>query len=129
MNKDLQLALYFVPQALKHIEITEENKKMFVEWASQGKHKEKIKLSHFDDGFNTLVQGKKWAGITAHELWEPGLLDGSVSYWTLLGGEDDDEILPKFIVDWMKREMFKGKDANLIEELYRKVSLPQSKGE
>ena len=70
---------------------------------------------------NLLIEGKRWRGITIHELWEQGILDGSVPYFTLLGGENKNEIPPRFVVDFMKKEMFKGADKDLIENLYIEI--------
>ena len=110
-----------MPRGLRHIEISKEDEVRFIEWASQGKHKELVKQSHFDDGFNALVWGKKYSGITIHELWEDGVLDGSVPLYTLLGFESPKEILPKDIVDFMKGEIFKGAMADQVERAYQDV--------
>ena len=54
-------------------------------------------------------------------MWEEGIIDGGVPYWTLLGGEDFKEIMPKIIVDFIKKEMFKKQDAEIIEKTYQEV--------
>lgn len=71
--------------------------------------------------FFQLKEAKRWRGIICHELWEQGIIDGSIPYWTLLGGEDANDILPRHVVDFMKKEMFKGMDAENIETIYQKV--------
>ena len=111
MNKDLQIAEYFIPKTLQHLQITEEDRKKYVEWSSQGKHKGDIRPSHFDDGFNALVTGKKYAGINMG-LWEEGVMEGTMPYTTIVEG------LPSFVVTFMKKEMFKGLDAKVIELCY-----------
>ena len=70
-------------------------------------------------GFFVLLMGKRWRGITIHELWEEGVIEGSVPYFTLLGGFD--EPLPRNVVDFMKKEMFKGIDADIIENCYQSI--------
>lgn len=116
MNKDVQIAEYFKPSTLGDIPITEGDTKLYIEWSSEGNHKDKVKLSHFNDGFNALVSGKRRAGLTMR-LWEQGVLEGVTPYYTLLGGEGD-EMPPRFVVEFMKKEMFKGLDAQLIEDCY-----------
>lgn len=133
-NKDLLLASYFIPSSLKNIQVTDKDKQMFVEWSSEGKHKELVKLSHFSDGFNALIYGKKYAGITMG-LWEEGIIEGSNCYFTLLGGyqgrkrtklerllgreEYAHKPIPKMIVEHMKKEMFKGMDSDIIDKIYK----------
>lgn len=120
MNNDVALARYFIPASIRHIPIRKTDELKYLEWSSNGKHKTDIKLSGFSDGFNALIAGKQWAGRTMHELWEAGVLEGTVPYFTLLGGEDNKPI-PRFIVDFMKGEMFKGTDAEIIENCYQKI--------
>ena len=116
MNKDVQIAEYFSPC---DIVITGGDKKKYIEWSSNGKHKDDVKLSHFIDGFNALVAGKKRAGVTMG-MWEDGVLEGSTPYFVLLGGEDN-RVLPQFVVDFMKKEMFKGRDADIIQQCYEDI--------
>ena len=40
-------------------------------------------------------------------------------YYTILGGEEGDEPVPRSVVDFMKRTLFKGIDAELIETVYQ----------
>lgn len=121
MNKDVQIAEHFIPTSLRHIPITDDDRQIFTEWASKGMHKDKVKKSHFDDGFNALVNGKRRAGLHMG-LWEEGVVDGSLPYYTLLVEEQP----PRFVVDFMKQEMFKGKDAKLIEQVYTYQALAHS---
>ena len=46
-----------------------------------------------------------------------------------MGGEDEQEILPREIVNFMKKEMFKGADAEIIEDNYQKVLKKWNKDE
>ncbi len=86
---------------------------------------------------NLLVEGKRWRGITIHEMWEQGILEGSVPYFVLLGGYEGKRKwynpmryikckyyhipIPSFIVDFIKKEIFKGKDADVIERCYQDI--------
>jgi hypothetical protein len=76
---------------------------------------------------NPIYLAKQWRGRTIHELWEQGILDGSVPYFVLLGGEDKKEIPPRKVVDFIKREIFKGIDANMIEKVYQEICLQYKK--
>lgn len=74
--------------------------------------------------FNVYDEAKIWRGRMIHELWEDSFYKentGWIGLFTLLGGESKEEIMPRYIVDFVKKEMFAGQDANLIEEIYQKV--------
>lgn len=110
-EKELEVFSYFMPSSLKHIEITEKDKEKYFEWSERGLHKEDVKVSHFNDGFNALVSAKAWAGRHM-EIYEEGVLSGDMPYVVILEGT------PRNVVDFMKKEMFKGIDAEIIEDLY-----------
>jgi hypothetical protein len=116
-QKDLETVKYFIPRAYKNVHITEDDEKMFLEYSEQGLHKEFITQGNLIDigkykGFNALCDGKKWRGIHIHELYEQGILDGSMPYCVIL------EDMPRVVVDFLKKEMFGGIDSNLIEKCY-----------
>lgn len=115
-QKDLETIKYFIPDCLKNIEITDDDVIKFFEYSDKGMHKEDIKGNYFNDGFNVLIQGKRWRGIHIHELWEQGILDGSVPYMVLV------EDMPRSVVDFMKKEMFQGRDADVIERCYKMIN-------
>ena len=122
-QKELSVFRYFMPDKLKVVEITDSDLKKYFQWSERGMHKEEASSSGYKtefDGFAALIQGKRWAGIHMHELWEPGVLDGSIPYYCLLGGEDG-VILPREVVDFMKHEMFKGIDTEVIENCYQEI--------
>jgi len=48
-------------------------------------------------------------------------LEGSIPYFTLLGGEDYREMPPRAVVDFLKREIFRGSNKELIEKLYNEI--------
>lgn len=111
---DLETIMYFAPASLNGHKITEEDIKAFFKMSEKGVHpKEET------NGFKRLMEGKRWRGIHVHEIYEPGISDGSVPYYTLLGGGG--RPLPAIVVEFLKKEMFKGKDRDLIETLYTEI--------
>jgi hypothetical protein len=114
---DLETVKYFLPHDCKDVVITGEDIKMFFEHSEKGLHKDKVKLSHFSDGFSALVEGKRWRGIHIG-MYEEGVLDGSMPYFTILGKEDGDTPIPRSVMEFMKKTMFQGIDAKLIDRIY-----------
>jgi hypothetical protein len=107
---------YFIPQTVKWLPKTDKDIEMFFEWSEQGKHKAKGVLVD-NSYFNALREGKRWAGIH-WGMYEDGVVSGDFPYIVLLSGKDR---LPRPVVNQMKREMFKGKDADVIEECYQMI--------
>jgi hypothetical protein len=124
LNKEIERIEYFIPKGYKgnaygKKPITADE--AFVLLSERG-IKTPIEDIENPYRYRQLLEGKRWQGITCHELWEPGIIDGcGLGYWTLLGGEDPKEIMPRIIVDFMKGEMFKGKDSEIIEKCYQDV--------
>jgi len=128
-KNELEILKYFTPIFLKVIEVKDSDIKKYFEWSEKGKHKEEAVASSYKrgdyTGFDRLIQSKRWAGIHVHELYEPGVLEGSLPYYCLLGG-DDKQLAPYPVVNWLKKEMFKGIDSKIIEDCYTMV-LEESK--
>ena len=119
---DLKTIEYFIPQCMRDIEITDRDRELFMDYSEKGKNKDLIDLSRRKrNGVQALYEGKKWRGIHIHELWEKGILDGSVGYYVLLGGEKKETVIPREVVDFMKKEIFKGCDSELIERTYLEI--------
>lgn len=116
-RNDLESIIYFIPDCMKSILITDNDIKMFFENSERGLHKDKISNRKMD-GFNALIQGKSWRGIHIHELFELGVMDGTMPYVTILGKEAGDEPVPCSVMEFMAKEMFKGHDAELIKNIY-----------
>ena len=115
---DIDLCIYFHPCNPTEQEIEE-----YLSLSERGEGKERGKFSN-----NPLVIGKTRRGLTMG-MWEEGVLEGTFPYFTLLGGyennkkwyqfwKSDHKPIPRFVVDFMKKEMFKGIDADIIEECY-----------
>lgn len=133
--------MWFLPVGLESIVITDKDIEKYFRWSEDGKYKDEIKLSHFDDGFNLLVACKQRRGLQM-QLWEDGVVSGNLPYYTLLGGLEGvtersflnprrylsgkyrfyNIPLRRDVVDFMKKEMFKGADADLIEKLYSDIT-------
>ncbi len=93
---------------------------------------------HKSTGFEVLVEGKKWRGIHIHEMYEQGILDCSMPYMIILGAwaisikrkwwqfwkplyTFKHDPVPVSVKDFMKKEMFKGHDADIIEKCYQSI--------
>lgn len=111
-KQDVELCLYFCPNQYYHPP-TDDEVREFLDWSERGLNKQEAKFST-----NPIILGKSRRGLTI-EMWEQGVLEGTTPYLTLLGGEDT--IIPRTVVDFMKREMFKGEDADIIERAYQSL--------
>ena len=120
---DIALCKFFYPCSP-----TDEETEEYLAFSERGIGKKHGKFST-----NPLILGKSRRGLTM-EMWEDGVLEGSVPYVTLLGGFAGmrnkynpmrflrgwcyHQPIPRFVVDFMKKEMFKGEDAEIIEKCY-----------
>ena len=68
-QRDLESVRYFIPRIMKNIEITKQNEIDFLQHSERGiiKEREHILLRKAD-GLDALLEGKRWRGITIHEL-------------------------------------------------------------
>lgn len=110
-QQDLESILFFIPDAMKHVAISDQDIKDFFELSEKGKHQERIG-SYSMDGFNALVQGKRWRGIHM-EMWEEGILSCDVPYLNIIEG------LPIGAVEFAAKELFKGKDKETILKVWK----------
>lgn len=112
-QRDLDLLLWFYP-----CEYTDAHLQEYFDFSERG-----IKPKDGYDGMfssNPLIVAKSRRGLQLG-MWEEGILDLSVPYHTLLGGESRDELMPRYVVDFMKKEMFRGIDAETIETAYQRI--------
>ena len=81
--------MYFIPQRMSHIKITDKDVENFLEMSEYGIGENKGKFAQ-GGGYEALLQGKRWREWHMR-TWEVGVVEGS---------------------------MFKGKDAEVIESVY-----------
>lgn len=118
---DIDLCKFFHPCNPTDEEITE-----YLALSERGEGKERGKFST-----NSLVIGKTRRGLMMR-MYEEGVLEGIIPYITLLGGfennkrwwqfwKSEHKPIPRFVVEFMKKEMFKGIDADVIEKCYQEI--------
>ncbi len=102
-------------------ERTEEDVKVFFEWSEKGKHKDRLDLTKatmknpedYHSYANKLYIGKVWAGRTVHELWEPSFYSDTWDGWRNILKD-----MPVEVMEWVRKEIFRGVDAELIKQLW-----------
>lgn len=102
---DLETMMWFLPDTIT-TKPTEDDIKSFFDFSERG-----IRPKEETEGYKVLLEGKRWRGIHIG-MYEEGILDLSVPYIVLVGG------MPRSVVDFIKKNMFKGIDSELIEEVY-----------
>jgi hypothetical protein len=114
---------YYIGNGFNWKDITNEDKAAYFLRSERGIVPEKETI-----GYQALNKAKENRGLHCETapgkpmaMYEAGVLEGSVPYWTLLGGENPKEIPPRSVVDYMKKSMFRGIDADTIEECYQNV--------
>lgn len=130
---ELKLWEFFIPKSCEFKPKTNRDVEMFFEWSEKGMHREDTEpfiKGQVNTYFQALKMGKKYAGVNMG-MWEEGVLEGSTPYATLLGMFDGDKNswwqfwrkkhkkMPRYVVDFMKKEMFKGQHAEIIENVYQ----------
>lgn len=107
--KDIETIRYFIPNDMKSIPITDQDIQDFLALSERGENKNRVRDRGMD-GFNALVQGKRWRGIHM-QMWEDGHLDGVTPYAELVSE------LPESVARFMAKELFRGMDYDLIMSL------------
>lgn len=93
----------------------------FFDISERGKQTKKPSQSGMiENGYDLILEGKRWRDIHMN-MWQDGVLEGTVPYFCILGGENGDSPIPRSVVDFMKRDMFGGIDADTIEKTYKKI--------
>lgn len=113
--KEKECLKWFKPSFIKG-EIKDSDWELFFKKSERG-----IEPEIRTEGYKILNGCKKWRDIQLN-MWEEGILDGNVPYFTLLGGEDEKEIPPREVVDFIKKDIFGGLDTEIIEKLYEKIN-------
>ena len=75
----------------------------------------KVKTNN-GDRLRKLLDTKKWR-LRFMDMYEQGILEGSVPLYTLLGFENNN-IIPKYIIKFITKTLFKGKDKDMIISFY-----------
>lgn len=107
---DLETIRFFIPDCMKNVQISYQDVNDFLALSERGLNKDKVK-TYGMDGFNALVQGKRWRGIHV-EMFEEGNLDGTFPFITLV------QEYPESVIRFMAGEMFKGTCKDKILDLY-----------
>ena len=123
--EDLETIEYFIPEALKDVQITNDNRRMYLENSERGLrkdiglegkyvgHEKGVGALYEYSGFQALLWGKIWRGRWM-EIYENDILSSSfIGYRILLDG------MPRSVVDFMKKEMFQGLHSKEIEKTYQ----------
>jgi len=115
-KNDLETIMYFVPSALEKYkdQITEKDIEDFFAYSDRGIRRGDEDSLQVRDGYHTLIEGKRWRGIHAHEIYEKDLASSypEMPYVVLLEG------MPRSVVEFLKKELFGGADAATIERAY-----------
>jgi hypothetical protein len=101
---DIEIIKHFIPQVFADIEITSQDCKNFLAFSERGIKRGGEYLgwgpaTNFLDGYNALIQGKRWRGVHIHEMWKPDVQEG------LLLIQELEEDFPDFVITFIKREL------------------------
>lgn len=115
---DLESIEYFIPSMCSYPKITDEDRIMFLEHSDKGLHKDKVGNRKID-GFNALIQRKRWRGIQIHELWEDDMVSDcpTTCYHDILGFTDEEPVSEN-VMKFIAKEIFQGIDKELITKFY-----------
>lgn len=110
-QNELEVFCYFSAGKIKPDDFSNEELKAYYDWSERG-------IGSNVKNTNRIGQAKRWTGVTMR-MYEQGILDGTMPYSVILGKTPyNDKPVPRSVVDFMKKEMFKGIDAELIEKCY-----------
>lgn len=94
---DKESISWFIPRLFRDTNIEDSDWQKFFDLSERGKEPAEI-----TPGYEAIVEGKRWRGIHVG-MYEDGVLDGSVPYFTMLGGENKKELMPRAVVDFLNR--------------------------
>ena len=126
-RNDIECVRYFIPDNCSWGEITEQDELDYLAYSERGLEKSCGATNRGVGGkcfcgYHALLEGKRYRGINIHELWEPSFFDGSwCGYHMILGGYSGEALMPRVVVDFLKKEIFQGHDAEVIETTYQEV--------
>ena len=116
--KDIECIQWFIPKWIAYPAPTQQDIDDFLSYSERGIGRSTtggIQAAPVD-GYTALMEGKRWRGIHIG-MYEEGVMSGDVPYHAMLG-EGDKELMPRVVVDYLKKELFQGIDAELIERTY-----------
>lgn len=73
--------------------------------------------------FNVYAETKRRRGITIHEIWEEDFFSGGNFGLIEMLTEEDGKPIPEHIKNYIKKEIFAGQDADLIDKLYEQIKV------
>ena len=121
-EKELEVIRYFIPVQessdndfwvkWRSVEITDKDIKSFFDYSERGIVCQKLSL-----GLQKLIEGKRWREIHIQELYKKNHSEKDMIPWYLLLGGEDEEIMPRAVVDHIKKEI--SCCATLIENCYQ----------
>ena len=117
---DIETCLYFSICHKEH-DNKDDGIRMFFEWSERGLHKDKIPVRLCENYFEHLYWAKVWRGRMINEIYEPSVLHdekefGFGRFITYAGIIESDT--PQNVVEYIKKEIFGGKDKKVIDEVY-----------
>lgn len=116
-RNDIEVSRYFIPDTFRHIPITEQDEERYLASSERGTEKWN-QYEGVKDGFDALSLGKSRRGLNI-DLAEQAIIEGTIPYWTLLGGEETP--IPESVATFYSRELFKGKEKERIMQVYQTV--------
>lgn len=144
---DLETIVYFIPEWMKKINITDDDIIKFFEYSDKWMHKEYVKSIPTQweySWFWALLEWKRWRWIHI-KMYQEWVLDGSMPYYVLLGWNDKERKykcfwkliykflkidrrfihnpIPRSVVDFLKKEMFQWQSSESIENAYRLINM------
>lgn len=146
---DIESCLYFLPENLRKFEVTDQDRREFLDASEKGIISPRMnRHGQVNNGLDMILQGKEWRGVhcdsskTHRSMYEEGILDGSMPYITILGGYELNKKpiwfwnilgrfgfetmkhnpIPFYVKDYMKKSLFQGMDAEVIERCYQEIT-------
>lgn len=138
-TKEKELLHYFMPVVSRNIELFPQD---YEDYFANSEHG--VVPVDESEGYRALCESKRWRGIfcestqTHRAEYENGILEGTMPYFTILGGHDTvsrrkwwqfwkpkyvfkHTPIPRPVVDYLKRALLNGKDAEIIEKCYKEI--------
>ena len=76
--KDIEIIKFFIPSWCPYINPTEQDMIDFLYLSERGIYRQNVHYTLFN-GYNALIQGKRWRGIHIHEMWNAAISEGIIT--------------------------------------------------